>query len=139
MRRRRLARILWSSLLCWACGILWLSSLSPQQLPDAAFLVSDKINHFIAFAIGGWLAASALRVTRPRAAIVGRIIIAIIIIAAFGALDESIQTLTPGRTGRDIFDWIADLLGAIAGALLTLPTHSYLERTTRAERSASLQ
>jgi VanZ family protein len=128
MPRRMLASILWLALLCWACGILWLSSLSPQQLPDAAFLVWDKINHFIAFAIGGWLAASALRASRPLAAIAGRIILAVILIAAFGALDEGMQTFAAGRAGHDIHDWMADFLGAVTGALLSLATHNRLER-----------
>jgi VanZ family protein len=38
------------------------------------------------------------------------------------------QTFTPGRTGGDLYDWIADFLGGIAGALLTLPTHARLAR-----------
>ena len=128
MPRRTLASILWLTLLGWACGILWLSSLTPQQLPDAAFLDWDKVNHFIAFAVGGWLAASALRVSRPRAAIASRIVLAIIIIAAFGALDETLQAFTPGREGRNIHDWIADFLGGVAGALLILAPRPRLRR-----------
>ncbi len=130
MPRRTLARILWFALLCWACGILWLSSLNPHQLPDAAFVFSDKIIHFIAYAVGGWLAASALRMSRPLAAIAGRIVLAVVIVATFGALDETVQTFTPGRTGRDIYDWLADFLGAVSGALLIIPTQSFLERHT---------
>lgn len=132
MPRRTLASILWLALLAWACGILWLSSLTPERLPDAAFLVSDKINHFIAFMIGGWLAANAFQVTRPRATIASRIILAVIVVAAFGALDETVQAFTPGRTGRDLHDWIADFLGAVAGALLILAPQARLAR--RAQR-----
>lgn len=135
MPRRTLATILWVALFCWACSILWLSSLSPPQLPDAAFLLSDKVNHFIAFAVGGWLAASALRVSRPQAAIAGRIILAVIIIAAFGALDETVQTFTPGRSGRNIHDWIADFLGAVAGALLILAPRFRRVRQPRGRRA----
>jgi VanZ family protein len=128
MSRRTLAGILWSALFCWAGGVLWLSSLTPSQLPDGAFLFGDKFAHFITFAIGGWLAASALRVSRPQAAVAGQMVLAVIIVAAFGALDESLQTLTPGRMGGDIYDWIADFLGAVAGALLSLVAHGRLER-----------
>ena len=46
----------------------------------------------------------------------------------FGALDEGVQTLTPGRTGADITDWIADVIGAAAGAALSLATVGRLER-----------
>ena len=128
MTRRLLSLALWSVLACWAVGILWLSSLTPRELPEAAFLVSDKLNHFIAFAVGGWLAASALGVSRPQAGPAGCIVLAILLIAAFGAFDESLQKFTPGRTGGDLYDWIADFLGAIAGALSTRFTHARLER-----------
>jgi hypothetical protein len=30
--------------------------------------------------------------------------------------------------GADVYDWIADFLGAMGGALLTLTTHARLER-----------
>ena len=131
MARRTLAGLLWLALLCWACGILVLSSLTPQELPAAAFIFWDKANHFGAYALGGWLAASALRVSRPAVRIAGGAVLAVIMIAAFGALDEVLQTFTPGRSGGDIFDWTADLLGAVAGASISLVTHGRLERLLR--------
>lgn len=128
MPRRLLATALWLALLLWAGGILWLSSLSPAQLPSAAFLTWDKLNHFVAFAVGGWLAASALRTSRPDGRTLVTVATAIIFVAAFGAFDETIQLLTPGRTGADFYDWIADFLGAVAGAILSLLTHARLDR-----------
>lgn len=128
MPRRLLATALWLALLLWAGGILWLSSLSPAQLPSAAFLTWDKLNHFVAFAVGGWLAASALRTSRPDGRTLVTVATAIIFVAAFGAFDETIQLLTPGRTGADFYDWIADFLGAVAGAILSLLTHACLDR-----------
>jgi len=91
-------------------------------------LLSDKFNHFVAFAVGGWLAAAALRVSFPHLPVARPILIAVALIAAFGAFDEMWQTFAPGRTGGDFYDWIADFLGGIAGALLTLLTHARLER-----------
>lgn len=128
MSRRTLAGILWSALFCWAGGVLWLSLLTQKQLPDVAFVFGDKFAHFIVYIVGGWFAASALRVSRPRAAVARQIVLAVIIVAVFGALDESLQTFTPGRTGGDIYDWIADFLGAGVGALLSLAAHERLER-----------
>ncbi|MFM8231188.1 MAG: VanZ family protein, partial [Chthoniobacterales bacterium] len=128
MPRLALSLALWAALACWASGILWLSSMTPKELPEAAFLFSDKFNHFVAFAVGGWLAGSALRLSGPHSPVAGKIILAIVLVAAFGAFDEALQKFTPGRTGGDLYDWIADVLGAIAGALLTLPTHGRLER-----------
>lgn len=128
MARRRLAGLLWLALLCWACGILLLSSLTPQELPEAAFLLWDKANHFLAYTLGGWLAASALRMSRPVVRVAAAAVLAVILVAAFGALDELLQTFTAGRSGGDIVDWTADLLGAVAGALISLVTYGRLER-----------
>ena len=124
----RITRVFWIALLCWAGGILWLSSLTPQELPDAAVIAWDKVNHFLAYAVGGWLASGALRLSRPLAPVAGRIILAVVLVAAFGIVDEALQTLTPGRTGGDIDDWIADVLGAAAGAMASIPTQRPLHR-----------
>jgi VanZ family protein len=118
MTRTRLAWLLWAGLLFWACVILWLSSLIPTELPNAAFLFWDKINHAAAYTVGGWLAASALRVSRPQSTDRFVLVSAVLLIAAFGVLDEGLQTLTLGRSGADVDDWLADLLGATVGALL---------------------
>ncbi len=131
MSRRRLGGLLWLALLCWACGILLLSALTPQELPEAAFLFSDKVNHFVAYAVGGWLAASTLRVSRLQGATVSGIVLAVIMVSVFGALDEMFQTFTPGRSGANIGDWTADFLGAVIGALVNLATHERLERLIR--------
>lgn len=128
MPRRLCVAVLWCAVVAWAGGILWLSSSSPDELPGAALIFPDKLSHFAAFAVGGWLTASALRLSRPGAPIAGRLLLAVIVMSAFGALDEGLQTFTPGRTGGDLYDWIADFLGATAGALSTLATHARLER-----------
>jgi VanZ family protein len=128
MPRRLLSAVLWLALLGWAGGILCLSSLTPDKLPFAAFLTWDKFNHFVAFAVGGWLAAAALRLSRPGLSPATALVLAIAAVAAFGAFDESLQLLTPGRIGADLYDWIADFLGATTGALFTLVTHARLER-----------
>ncbi len=126
MTSRRLAAILYTSLVCWAAGILWLSSLAPDELPGQALLVWDKLSHLLAFALGGWLAATALRVSRPALPVAGALTIAVASVAAFGVLDEAVQTLTPGRTGGDLRDWIADVLGAVIGASLSLLSHRHI-------------
>jgi len=128
MSPRRLAVLFWFAWLGWCGGILWLSSLGPGDLPKAALLTWDKLNHFAAFAVGGWLAATAWQLGRPSVSNLWRVGLPIVIVAAFGALDELVQLFTPGRTGADLYDWIADFLGAVAGALFSLFTHARLER-----------
>jgi VanZ family protein len=97
MTRRRLTVLLWLALLVWACAILWMSSLRPDELPDTGFLFWDKLNHFGAFVVGGWLAAAALRLSRPDTGSPVVLILAVILLAAFGVLDEALQTVNPGR------------------------------------------
>lgn len=128
MSRRFLILGLWGAVVLWAVGISWLSSLSPRDLPEAAFLFPDKFIHFTAFAFGGWLTASALRLPHAPTPVASRLLLAVALVAAFGALDEARQIFTPGRTGGDLHDWIADFLGAVAGASLTFVTHARLER-----------
>jgi len=128
MPRSVLSLAFWLAVLGWAGSVLWLSSLSPSELPSTALLTWDKFNHFIAFAVGGWLTASAVRLSRPPAPAAGPLVLAVVLVAAFGAFDEFVQLFTPGRTGADLADWIADFLGAIAGALSSLTTHARLER-----------
>lgn len=118
--RRVLAGLAWMALLCWAGVILYLSSLPPDELPDIAFDFWDKFNHFAAFALGGLLAAVALRASWPNTSAARAFAAAVLLIAVFGALDEALQTLTPGRVGADPADWTADVLGATAGAWLAL-------------------
>lgn len=114
--RNRTAGLFWIALLCWAGTILYLSSLTPDRLPGIAFDFWDKFNHFVAFTIGGFLATIALRASYPRMSATRALITAVLLVAAFGVLDEALQTLTPGRVGADVADWTADVLGALSGA-----------------------
>ena len=57
-------------------------------------------------------------------AIIGGVIIAI---ALTGCLDEYHQSFTPGRSGNDPYDWLADVLGATAGALTFKRIHHRLK------------
>ena len=77
---------------------------------------------------GGWLAASAVRFGRPSGRVILHFAIGVAIAATYGIVDEIHQLWTPGRSGADIFDWIADLLGSSTGALLAYFTYGHLER-----------
>lgn len=128
MRRIWVAAILWTTVIAWGATILWLSSLTPSELPRVAFLTWDKLNHFAAFAVGGWLAASALHTSRPHGSPAVAAAAAILLVAGFGAFDEFRQLYTPGRTGADLYDWIADFLGTVAGVIIARFTHGHLDR-----------
>lgn len=77
----------------------------------------DKLAHAVAFAVGGISLGLALRqTTRWRGAWLFAAIVAGI--GLFGAFDELHQLYTPGRTGADIYDWVADMIGGSVAAFV---------------------
>lgn len=109
-------------------GICVLSSMSgPQLEPAFEFIPGDKFAHFVAFALGASLLAMAIRrsfaVTWTRA-----VLLAILGVSVFGAMDEWHQTFTPQRSGADVGDWVADMLGAATGAVITSLSYGKIRR-----------
>jgi len=120
----------------WAGTVVLLSSLSGRTIEELnPFELSDKVVHFLAFLVGGILLSLALRgeVTWSWRRIA---LVAILAISAFGALDEWHQLHTPYRTGADPFDWLADTLGAITGAVVASPIYARVSRRARAAQTA---
>ena len=107
---RTLARFL--PALAWAAVVFWLSSQSHPLpfLPDEIFSF-DKLLHALEFAAGGALLAWALLPRGPWRAF----LLAALLAAAWGAGDEIHQGFVPGRDA-DVWDWVADAAGAVAGA-----------------------
>jgi hypothetical protein len=106
----------WLPPVAYGVAIFWASS-SPNPFPFAVgrFLSQDKLLHAIAFAGLGAVLVRTLRLAGvpPRAWVA----LATIAASAYGLLDEWHQSFVPGRS-PDPRDWIADTLGALAGAAL---------------------
>ena len=102
-----------AALLLWF-GVLWsLSSLPGSEQPQL-FPHLDKLLHFTYFFGGGILAAGWLHAIRPEWK---RIVpAAVTLLAVLAFIDEWHQCYTPGRSGADPWDWLADFLGAFCGA-----------------------
>jgi VanZ family protein len=131
-RHLLLCIISWIAVAAWCATIFWLSSLSGDQLKKLHFDFYDKAAHFAAFAVGSMLLVNAFVFSTHwgRARI---IFLAIVCIALFGATDEWHQLFTPKRSGADLYDWIADVLGAIFGAFTALFIHvRYYAKSCRA-------
>ena len=115
-----------AAFILWAATLYILSSFSktmPEGGPEIPHL--DKVMHFGYFLGGGIILTTYLLLKKGTAApAYFRILIPIVILAIVGALDEYHQTFTPGRSGNDPFDWLADVLGAAAGILLAHAFHS---------------
>jgi VanZ family protein len=122
----------WLAVAAWAGTIYFFSSMSGPEIEKLGVEVWDKAAHFAAFACGGVLLALALRwsVSWPWKKLAR---FAIVALAIYGAFDEIHQLFTPHRSGADLFDWLADCLGALAGTLLFVVIYG---RFIRAHHSA---
>jgi VanZ family protein len=103
----------------WFGTLWWLSSQVRHFPPGLDFRFSDKAIHFGYFLGGGFFAAAFFYRREPDGANWERVFVLAVLAAGFtGALDEWHQSWVPGRSGNDLADFQADLLGSMAGALV---------------------
>jgi VanZ family protein len=104
-------------------AIYWIAlligtSLPTVSVPSVAF--GDKIAHFAAYLILSALLSLSLLFQNKNDMLKSKHTIwAFIIVSFYGGLDEIHQGFIPGRS-QDIFDWLADSIGALAGVLFLL-------------------
>ncbi len=110
-------------------AVLWTFSSFPAQEGFAPPIDHfDKVTHFGYFFGGGGLLSAWLFRLRPDPPDWKAILLTTILaIALIGGLDEYHQTFTPGRSGNDPYDWLADVLGAAAGAFAFKRFHHRLK------------
>lgn len=116
----------WLPPLLWAAIILVISSVPVPAV--AAPPGADKGVHALLYLVLGVLSGRSLLAGRDTP--VWQLLVLLGVLAAFGAVDEAHQMLLAGRTA-DMRDWIADIVGSIAGVALALA------RAGRAVRAAS--
>jgi VanZ family protein len=92
----------------WFLGIFVLSSIPGDQLPKLNFLWADKFEHLIAYLVGTFCFGMWLM---PRKPTWPAWWLLIVFAATSGGLDEFHQAFTPNRSGLDLLDWVADLVG----------------------------
>jgi VanZ family protein len=117
----------WFSALAFWIGLLWLLSSIPGANRGPEIDHIDKVAHFGYFFGGGLLFAGCLLSLSRKAPDWRKIIgFTVLAMAIIGFLDEWHQTFTPGRSGADPWDWLADLLGGTAGAFFLKSLHRRL-------------
>lgn len=94
----------------WAAGVLLVGGLDIGGTDLPGHL--DKAAHFVAYGIGGALAAGAGRWSRRGSGWPG-----VVLVALVAATDELRQARLAHRTG-DPLDWVADIAGALVFFLL---------------------
>jgi VanZ family protein len=110
-------------------AVLWtLSSGTHPDLPAPEIPNFDKIVHFGYFFGGAGLFSAWLFRRNPENPNWWAILVlTVIVVGLTGMLDEYHQGFVPGRRGNDPVDLIADVLGAIAGALVFRRFHHQLK------------
>lgn len=103
----------------FALAIVAESSQAAVTVPSGLWN-GDKLVHFLAFGLMGTVVLRALRIERAWL----RALVAAAIVSLFGASDEIHQAFTPGRS-CDVFDWVADTLGAATAAVAYLLWPAY--------------
>lgn len=115
---RRLRGAALALALAWAALVFYLSSRpDPLPFPVSAFPGEDKVLHALAYAVLGALlalAAAGPRFPGRRAVLLGAALASL-----YGVTDELHQSFVPGRD-TSAGDWVADTLGAAAGAALAI-------------------
>lgn len=106
----------WLPPVAWTAFILVLTSLPGSRIPNVGVPNVDKLVHFGLYGVLGLLLTRSL--IRPGR--LGRaMLVAVVTIAVFAAVDEWHQRFIPGRS-PDPIDWLADLSGATLGAAIVV-------------------
>ncbi|MCX7835971.1 MAG: VanZ family protein [bacterium] len=96
----------------WALLLTTASQIPGSSFPNYSFLSYDKLLHLSAYIPLGYFVGQSLIL--PYAA---RVIVTVLFVAVFGAVDEVHQSFVPGRYSS-IYDFYADIIGGTIGVLL---------------------
>jgi len=101
----------------WALLIFALSSIPSSALPKIALLTYDKLIHVIIFFIFGILVYFAFGLKGNSVSFRwSQSFMVLLIVIAYGVLDEFHQSFVPGRT-PDFYDAMADTAGGCLSAV----------------------
>lgn len=96
----------------WLAMLALTVVVSMLPMPDVPVDIAhgDKIEHFVGYALLAAYAAMLFEARRARARAYAAVV-------ALGVAIEGLQTLVPWRSGGDLADMAANLLGVAAGSL----------------------
>ena len=119
---------LWGPVILLKILIFSLSSLPDPGLPPVTG--SDKMAHFLVYALLAALWGRALSAGSPAKVTSLRTLAAMAASALYGGVDELHQRYVPGRVA-DWHDLLADATGAVAGGLFVLLVARAWQRSRR--------
>ena len=101
--------------LCYCGAVLYLSSMSPGQLPDGKVAISDKALHMLEYGLMGILAWGAFG--RSASGFPWGLLTFCV---CFGIGDECFQDWLDHARSPDVWDAAADAVGAFIGLLISM-------------------
>jgi VanZ family protein len=117
VRTIRTILIFWVPLVAWFLVIHNFSATPSTDLPKVSIPFADKIFHMVEYFVLGVLTIRAFDKSEFKVSLAKLAVLAIIIALCYGGFDELYQRTRPDRS-CDIFDFMADSLGAIAGVII---------------------
>jgi VanZ family protein len=117
VRTLRTILIFWVPLVAWLLVIHNFSATPATDLPKVGIPFDDKIFHMVEYFVLGVLLIRAFDKSDFKVSLAKLAILAIIIAACYGGLDELYQRTRPDRS-CDFFDFLADSIGALAGIII---------------------
>lgn len=106
------------ALLCYAILILVVSGIPGARFPESKLFSFDKLLHAAEYAVFGFLALNSWQRISLK-----HVLLVLVIGCAFSGLDESWQSLIPGRNS-DLLDMLADNIGIWIGTGIGLSLKS---------------
>ena len=100
-------------LIAYVLLIFAVSTMQFAHPPGPEFQMKDKLVHMAEFTALGLLLFAAFRFSVSPSKL-ATFVFLVVVGMTVGAIDEMIQSQTPGRS-MDIFDWVADSLGTSIG------------------------
>ena len=115
------------SFLLWMLTLWVLSSRTGDETQLPPIPMADKVAHFGFFLGGSGLLCAFLYCLGPlRSRWKLLFLVVMVVMGSIGWLDEIHQSYTPGRFGKDPYDWLADVTGGLAGCLIFRRMHTLL-------------
>ncbi|MEN6372574.1 MAG: VanZ family protein [Armatimonadota bacterium] len=112
--------LFWIPAVACMAAIFVLSSMPSLPQPPGIFGF-DKFEHYLAYAVLSILVFIASRKTWPSSKLSRIMALSVVITTFYGMTDEFHQRFVPNRC-CDVFDLMADMTGAISGAVLAFIT-----------------
>lgn len=104
----------------FGCVIVTLSSIPNLSTPEIGFTISDKLAHFLEYAVFSTLVLRSMTDNRHRYNSKRGLLGSAIFVTFFAVADELfLQRFIPGRSS-DLYDLLADLSGAFLVLLVAL-------------------